>query len=58
MDPAFTNRDARLLRMDEQGVESALLFPTLGACVEHFLKDDVEASYANLRAFNRWLDET
>ncbi len=58
MDPAFTNRDARLVRMDEQGVESALLFPTLGVCVEHFLKDDIEASYANLRAFNRWLDET
>ena len=58
MDPAFTNRDARLVRMDEQGVEAALLFPTLGVCVEHFLKDDVEASYANLRAFNRWLDET
>lgn len=58
MDPAFTNRDARLARMDEQGVESALLFPTLGVCVEHFLKDDVLASYANLRAFNRWLEET
>jgi len=58
MDPAFTNRDARLVRMDEQGVEAAFLFPTLGVCVEHFLKDDIEASYANLRAFNRWLDET
>ena len=58
MDPAFTSRDARLVRMDEQGVEAAFLVPTLGVCVEHFLKDDVEASYANLRAFNRWLDET
>ena len=58
MDPAFQNRDARLARMDEQGVEAAFLFPTLGVCVEHFLRDDVELSYANLRAFNRWLDET
>jgi predicted TIM-barrel fold metal-dependent hydrolase len=58
MDRAFVDRDARLARMDEQGVESALLFPTLGVCVEHFLKDDVPESYANLRAFNRWLHET
>jgi predicted TIM-barrel fold metal-dependent hydrolase len=58
MDPAFQQRDARLARMDEQGVEAAFLFPTLGVCVEHFLRDDVALSYANLRAFNRWLDET
>jgi len=58
MDPAFQNRDARLARMDEQGVEAAFLFPTLGVCVEHFLRHDPALSYANLRAFNRWLDET
>jgi predicted TIM-barrel fold metal-dependent hydrolase len=58
MDPAFQNRDARLARMDEQGVEAAFLFPTLGVCVEHFLRGDPALSYANLRAFNRWLDET
>jgi len=58
MDPAFQRREERLARMDEQGVEAAFLFPTLGVCVEHFLRDDVELSYANLRAFNRWLDET
>lgn len=55
--PAYINRDARLALMDEQRLESALLFPTLAVCVEHFMKDDVEQSYANLRAFNRWLDE-
>jgi predicted TIM-barrel fold metal-dependent hydrolase len=58
MDPAFQSRDARLARMDEQGVEAAFMFPTLGVCVEHFLRDDVALSYANVRAFNRWLDET
>ena len=57
VDPAFVNRDARLALMDEQGVESVFLFPTLGVCVEHFMKHDVEQTYANLRAFNRWLDE-
>lgn len=58
VDPAFVQRDARLALMDAQGVESALLFPTLGVCVEHFMKHDPEQTYANLRAFNRWLDET
>jgi predicted TIM-barrel fold metal-dependent hydrolase len=57
VDPAFVNRDARLAMMDKQGVESVFLFPTLGVCVEHFMKDDPELSYANLRAFNRWLQE-
>jgi len=55
--PWYLDRDARLSKMDEQGLESVLLFPTLGVCLEHFMKDDVEQTYANLQAFNRWLDE-
>ncbi|MCA9772290.1 MAG: amidohydrolase [Myxococcales bacterium] len=56
--PAFVDRSARLKMMDDQGIDAAFLFPTLGVCVEHFMKDDPEQMYANLRAFNRWLDET
>lgn len=55
--PWYVDRDARLAKMDEQGLESALLFPTLGVCLEHFMRDQVEQTCANLRAFNRWLDE-
>jgi predicted TIM-barrel fold metal-dependent hydrolase len=55
--PAYVNRDARLARMDAQGVEAALLFPTLAVCVEHFMKDDPDQLYANFHAFNRWLDD-
>ena len=55
--PEFVNREARLALMDEQGIESCLLFPTLAVCVEQFMKDDPEQLYANLHAFNRWLDE-
>ena len=55
--PAYQNRDARLALMDEQGVEGALLFPTLAVCVEHFMKDDPEQLYANFRSFNAWLEE-
>jgi predicted TIM-barrel fold metal-dependent hydrolase len=57
VDPAYVNRDARLALMNQQGVEAVFLFPTLAVCVEHFMKHDVEQTYANLRAFNRWLDE-
>jgi len=55
--PAYQNRDARLALMDEQDVESILIFPTFGVCLEHFMKDDVEQTYVNLRSLNRWLDE-
>jgi predicted TIM-barrel fold metal-dependent hydrolase len=55
--PGYVNRDARLALMDEQGVEAGLLFPTLGVCVEHFMKDDPVQLAANFEAFNRWLDD-
>ena len=55
--PEYRNRDARLALMDAQGLESSFLFPTLAVCVEHFMKDDPEQLYANLHAFNEWLDE-
>ena len=55
--PEYVNRDARLARMDEQGVDTILLFPTVAVCVEHFMKDDPDQLYANFHAFNRWLDE-
>jgi len=55
--PEYVNRDARLALMDAQGVEAILLFPTLAVCVEHFMKDDPDQLYANVHAFNRWLDD-
>jgi predicted TIM-barrel fold metal-dependent hydrolase len=57
MDPAFQHREPRLARMDEQRVESAALMPTLAVTVEHAMKHDIGLTYANLRSFNRWLDE-
>lgn len=55
--PALMQRDARLQLMDEQGLDATILLPSLGVCVEHELHHDVEATYANLVAFNRWLEE-
>jgi predicted TIM-barrel fold metal-dependent hydrolase len=55
--PDWFNRDARLLRMDDQGVEAAWLFPSHAVCVEGPMQPDIEASLEVLRAFNRWLDD-
>lgn len=57
MDPAFQYREPRLARMDEQLVESCVIMPTLAVTVEHPMRHDTGLTYANLRSFNRWLDE-
>ena len=54
---AFQQRDERLGLMEEQGIETAILLPTFGASVEQTMVGDVDQTYANLRSFNRWLDE-
>jgi predicted TIM-barrel fold metal-dependent hydrolase len=43
--------------MDKQGLEATLLFPTLAVSVEQLVADDVDMTYANLHAFNQWLDD-
>ncbi len=53
----YRDRDARILVMDEQGVNGALFFPTLGVGMEEALLPDVEAVHAGFSAFNRWLEE-
>jgi predicted TIM-barrel fold metal-dependent hydrolase len=55
--PGYRDRDARLRLLDEQGLEGALLFPTLGVGMQEALKRDVPALHAAFTAFNRWLDD-
>lgn len=55
--PEYLGREARLAKMDEQGVDACLLFPSVAGVVEHFFEGP-EPLYANYRAFNRWLEET
>jgi hypothetical protein len=56
--PEYQNRTARLQRMDAQGVDATLLFPTLVSGVEHQTRKNVPLTYAILEAFNAWiLDE-
>jgi hypothetical protein len=53
----YRDSQARLAKMDEQGVDAVWLFPTLGILYEEPLKNDVEAVCALFEGFNRWLDE-
>jgi Amidohydrolase len=55
--PEMREREARLRVMDKQGLEATMLFPTLAVSVEELIVDDVDMTYANLHAFNRWLDD-
>jgi predicted TIM-barrel fold metal-dependent hydrolase len=53
----YRDRDARLRVMDQQGVERAVFFPTLGVGVDGLNADDVRMTYKLFRSFNRWLDD-
>lgn len=53
--PAYRDPAARLKVMDEQGLEGAFLFPTLGVGMESSLSHDRPALLAAFRGFNRWL---
>ena len=53
----YRDRDARLAVMDEQGVERALLFPTLAVGVEGLNPQDPRMTYKLFRSFNAWLAE-
>jgi predicted TIM-barrel fold metal-dependent hydrolase len=55
--PEYQDRAARLSTAERQGLESVLLFPTLGCGVEEALKHDIDATMASLTAFNQWLEE-
>lgn len=55
--PEYRDHDARLATMDEQGLASIWLFPTLGMLYEELLRNDPFAVCATFTAFNRWLEE-
>ena len=52
-----TDSDESALAGEEQGLDSVLMFPSLGVCVEHFMKDDPHRTYLNVQSFNRWIYE-
>ena len=56
--PAFREPGARMKLMDEQGVDRALMFPTLASVVEERMRDDPELTHAVIHSLNEWLHET
>ncbi len=55
--PEYQNRDARVARLDEQGVQLAWLIPSLGLGIEEMLAEDPESAMAVFTAYNKWLAE-
>jgi predicted TIM-barrel fold metal-dependent hydrolase len=55
--PAYRDRDVRVATLDDQGLDAAWMFPTLGMVYEEALKHDPEAVTLLFTAFNRWLEE-
>jgi predicted TIM-barrel fold metal-dependent hydrolase len=55
--PSYRDREARLAVMDEQGLEGAFLFPTLGVGMEEALWHDPALTHAVFEAFNRWVED-
>jgi predicted TIM-barrel fold metal-dependent hydrolase len=53
----YRDRDARVAVVEEQELDTVVLFPTLGCGVEEALRHDVDATMASLSAFNRWLED-
>ena len=56
--PEYVDRDARLEVMSRQGVDGALLFPTLGVLLQRPLRSDVDALHATFHAFNSGCSKT
>jgi predicted TIM-barrel fold metal-dependent hydrolase len=55
--PEFRERDTRLAVMDAQGVQAAVIVPSFGVAFDADIEDDIEATYANVRAFNRFIED-
>ncbi len=55
--PAYQDRDRRIELMDQQGIDAAILLPSLAVCVERPIRADPALTDAVLRAFNRWLED-
>ncbi len=56
--PAFREPAPRLQLMDEQGIDRALMFPTLASLIEERLKDDPDLIQVIVHALNEWMYET
>jgi len=55
--PAFREARSRLQLMDDQGVDYAIMLPTLASLVEERMRDDPDLCAAAIHALNTWMTE-
>jgi predicted TIM-barrel fold metal-dependent hydrolase len=55
---AFREPGPRLALLDEQGIDKAMMYPTLASLVEERFRDYPDAIHAIIHALNQWLHET
>ena len=48
---------SRTAKLDELGIDAALMFPTLASLLEERMRDDPDRTHAAVHAFNRWLHD-
>jgi predicted TIM-barrel fold metal-dependent hydrolase len=53
--PAFRNAKDRLALMDEQGIDYAIMLPTLASLVEERMRDDPDLTADVIHALNQWM---
>jgi len=54
---AFFEPEARVMMMDEQGIDRAMMWPTLASLLEERLTDDPVATHVVVHALNQWMHE-
>lgn len=55
--PAFREPGARLAKMDELGLDRAVMWPTLASLLEERLRDDPAATHVVIHSLNQWMHE-
>jgi predicted TIM-barrel fold metal-dependent hydrolase len=53
--PAFREAPARLQLLDEQGIDYAIMLPTLASLIEERMRDDPDLCAAAIHALNTWM---
>jgi predicted TIM-barrel fold metal-dependent hydrolase len=54
---AFFEPEARVVMMDEQGIDRAMMWPTLASLLEERLTDDPVTTHVVVHALNQWMHE-
>ena len=55
--PGFFDPEARIMLMDDLGIDRAMMWPTLASLLEERLADDPVATHVVIHAFNQWMHE-